>query len=178
MNIFKILNEKKNCQKKNCKEIYEKFNNERKIYLKYIVNYFDNSEAHKKYITTKYNLNLNYFKEINNKINTNNKKILIKNKYKKLNKDNYKKYRNTTDYKNFKKTENIFLNSKFKKQLDKCGFNNCIEIYINEIIYLKKIYKNNKKILNEINKYNLDNLKYSDYLKIISITKKNKLFIK
>ena len=174
--IFKISDQINNCQKKNSNELYKKFENERNIYLNYITNYFENSKSHKKYITIKHNLNINYIKDIKNS-KTIQDKLFIEKKYKNLKKKNLKEYYKTIDYKKFKKLENNFVNSKFKKELNKYAFDKCIKIYKKEIINYKNLYKNNKKVLNEINKYNLDNLKYNDYLKIIKIIKNNNLFL-
>jgi len=174
--IFKISDQINNCQKKNSNELYKKFENERNIYLNYITNYFENSKSHKKYITIKHNLNINYIKDIKNS-NTIQDKLFIEKKYKNLKKKNLKEYYKKINNKKFKKLENNFVNSKFKKELNKYAFDKCIKIYKKEIINYKNLYKNNKKVLNEINKYNLDNLKYNDYLKIIKIIKNNNLFL-
>lgn len=147
--LFKNATERDKCMKKFCKDLINAYENERKETAKYMMEYHAKSKAYKKYI----------------KKQDEYRKITDIKEQNRLNKLNFKEYHKTKDYKELNKKINSSINSKIKKQLNQCGFNNCPDLYKKEIEIRLKLYKGQKIKVPK-------NLKFNDYTNIIKILKK------
>jgi hypothetical protein len=138
-NLIKNAKKQDKCKNKHCKDLIQVVENERKENAKYIMDYYAKSKAHKDFLKKQ-----NEYKKI-----TDMKEQI------RLSKLNLKEYHNTKEYKEFNRKTNDFIN---KKLLDQCGFNNCKDLYIEELnIRLKTFTKDKIKIPKD--------LTYNDYIK-------------